>query len=89
MTINNDFQSKTTEYKQKLVITSDLLKAVKSFQTSLQAISRLEKQKIEQMENIKIFVSKFYNTDCVYRDFAEEFKMAISLEVTEIKKLVI
>lgn len=85
----SNFQAKATEYKQKLVITSELVKVSKSLYTSFQTISKLDKLKIEQLENIKTFATKFYNKDCVYRDYADQLKRAIEFEIIETKRMVI
>lgn len=88
MTIDSDFQANATEYKQKLVIASELVKVTKTLYTSFQTLSKIEKAKVEQLEHMKTFATKFYNKDCVYRDYADQVKKVIELEITESKKMV-
>ena len=88
MTLNADFQARANEYKQKLTISAELVKVTKNLYTSFHAISKQEKMKIEQLEHIKNFAAKFYNKDCVYRDYAEQLKSAIELEINEMRRMV-
>ena len=48
----------------------------------------MDKMKIEQLEHIKTFAAKFYNKDCVYREYAEQLKSAIEFEINEMKRMV-
>lgn len=88
MTIDSDFQEKATEYKQKLVISGELVKVSKTLYMSFQALSKIEKSKIDQLEHIKTFTTKFYNKDCIYRDYADQIKKVIEIEIIESSKLV-
>lgn len=88
MTIDDDFQANATEYKQKLVISSELVKISKSLYTSFQALAKIEKAKIDQLEHMRTFATKFYNKDCVYRDYADQLKKVVEMEIDESKKLV-
>ena len=89
MTLETDFYSKANEYKQKLVIGSELSRASKCFQHSLQALAKLDKQKIEQLESIKMFLTKFYDKDCSYKLIAADISSFIDAEIAGLKKLVI
>lgn len=88
MTLDADFQARANEYKQKLTITAELVKVSKQLYASFQAISKLDKLKIEQLEHVKTFAAKFYNKDCVYREYAEQFKEAVEFEIGETKRVV-
>lgn len=88
MTLDSDFQAKATEYKQKLVIASELVKVSKGLYGSFQALSKIEKHKIEQLEHVKIFATKFYNKDCVYREYADQVKKVVEMEIEESRKMV-
>ena len=88
MTFDTDFQARANEYKQKLVISTELVKVSKNLYSSFIAISKLEKLKIEQLEHMKTFATKFYNKDCVYREYADTLKNAIEFEINETKRMV-
>ena len=88
MTLDTELKARGNEYKQKLVISAELVKVTKSLYTSFQALSKLEKLKIDQLEHIKTFATKFYNKDCVYREYADLLKSAIEFEISETKRMV-
>jgi len=88
MAFDSEFNARTTEYKQKLVISAELVKVSKNLYASFQAISKLEKLKAEQLEHVKVFATKFYNKDCLYRDYADQLKSAIEFEINETKRMV-
>lgn len=88
MTIDSDFQANATEYKQKLVIASELVKVSKTLYTSFQTLAKIEKAKADQLEHMKTFATKFYNKDCVYRDYADQLKKVVEMEIIESRKMV-
>lgn len=88
MTFDSEYKLRGNEYKQKLVIATELVKVNKNLYNSFQAISRLEKLKAEQLEHVRTFATKFYNKDCVYREYADQLKSAIELEISETKRMV-
>lgn len=83
-----EFYAKANEYKQKIVITTELVNVSKSLYIAFQKIAKLDKMKLDQLEHLKNFTTKFYNKDCIYRNFMDEMKEAIELEMNEIKRQV-